>query len=740
MAHTAFFDSAMFVYFSAARCAVFFCLFFQKKKKKICSTHSDTRVSYKTMRTLLTLDVWDSLSTPARLILTALGVMVVAAEDLAEQQEEDCTTFVWRTPATCDKDAWRICNQVHSVMEASEENKETRAVQTTCIQRHGSFPTTDVMQGERTWQDVHMFASKLLAPMCTFHTVDEWTATLTTMAPPDLRHCTNVGHVEGVPATQLLPRTLLHVGDERVRVLRLATPDRLGVAWMMVQQRWRRSDTEWTREDEKALYGREGHPAHVDVDAAWDVEAAHEDAAWVSGHLHVPYLKQLEHAAVGFTLDTYEVECAPSAPPTPTMDGDALFAFQTRNPLHGAHIAVLARGAVDHIMKREAQGQSTRRLYVQIQPAIGATQPHDVAASVRLQCYVAVLDTVKHQVELMLARGGEKYASIQVHVSVQPLIMPMRMAGPREALVHVGVRTNTGATGFIVGRDHAGPSCKALDGKPFYDPAAAVRAARELDVSLYCDVRTSSAVGYHASSSQWMAQDECEEGDDQEPLASVSGTVVRAAMHSGDWSAVPDWFSPPAVREILQAWAPPKVGTVWYCMGPPDAGKTLTAHYLQQYLRILEPRSPCFALDADVCRTHLSKGLGFSPQDRSMNVRRIGWVASRMAASGAHVVVANIAPFVKDRIANVLAANQVNVRTVWIDCSKHESHDEKALCTIRSHELSSIPVTGFDAVWEACTTKDAERVGAQLVQTRHFEDAHDMRRWADEIIRPLVHC
>src|SRR4029079_14924601 len=50
-------------------------------------------------------------------------------------------------------------------------------------------------------------------------------------------------------------------------------------------------------------------------------------------------------------------------------------------------------------------------------------------------------------------------------------------------------------------------------------------------------------------------------------------------------------------------------------------------------------------LDGDVVRTHLSRGLGFSREDRDTNVERIGWVASRLTRQGAAVVVAAISPY-----------------------------------------------------------------------------------------------
>jgi adenylylsulfate kinase len=54
-------------------------------------------------------------------------------------------------------------------------------------------------------------------------------------------------------------------------------------------------------------------------------------------------------------------------------------------------------------------------------------------------------------------------------------------------------------------------------------------------------------------------------------------------------------------------------------------------------------------LDGDVVRTHLSKGLGFSKEDRDTNIERIGWVASRLTRHGAAVLVSAISPYEETR-------------------------------------------------------------------------------------------
>src|SRR4051812_26615727 len=54
-------------------------------------------------------------------------------------------------------------------------------------------------------------------------------------------------------------------------------------------------------------------------------------------------------------------------------------------------------------------------------------------------------------------------------------------------------------------------------------------------------------------------------------------------------------------------------------------------------------------LDGDIVRTHLSKGLGFSKEDRDANIARIAWVASRVARAGAAVIVSAISPYEEGR-------------------------------------------------------------------------------------------
>jgi adenylyl-sulfate kinase len=112
--------------------------------------------------------------------------------------------------------------------------------------------------------------------------------------------------------------------------------------------------------------------------------------------------------------------------------------------------------------------------------------------------------------------------------------------------------------------------------------------------------------------------------------------------------------------------------TLWFT-GLSGSGKTTIAHLVGPEL---EARGKIVEyLDGDVVRTHLSKGLGFSKEDRDTNIERIGWVASRLTRHGAAVIAAAISPYEETRRT---ARAMVEQFGPFVEVHVHASVDECA--------------------------------------------------------------
>jgi adenylyl-sulfate kinase len=107
--------------------------------------------------------------------------------------------------------------------------------------------------------------------------------------------------------------------------------------------------------------------------------------------------------------------------------------------------------------------------------------------------------------------------------------------------------------------------------------------------------------------------------------------------------------------------------TVWFT-GLSGSGKSTLAELL---VDVLEQRGHRYELlDGDVVRTHLSKGLGFSKEDRDTNILRIGWVAERLTYHGAAVVCSAISPYreARDQVRRSIPT----FVEVYVKCSVEE--------------------------------------------------------------------
>jgi sulfate adenylyltransferase len=214
------------------------------------------------------------------------------------------------------------------------------------------------------------------------------------------------------------------------------------------------------------------------------------------------------------------------------------------------------------------------------------------------------------------------------------------MAGPREALWQAIIGRNYGANYFILERNYAEPARDSQD-KPFY---------RQHDTEKLLE-RLAPEIGVKPVLSKKTAF--LPNGDPiEEENRVMAGTQI--AMHSGtqarteyfdNGTDVPEWFRPPKTEPMLteaRLSGHQQGFCVWFT-GLSGAGKSTLAEILTVLL--MEHGRAVTLLDGDVVRTHLSKGLGFSKEDRDTNVLRIGFVASEIVRHHGVVVCATVSPY-----------------------------------------------------------------------------------------------
>jgi len=274
------------------------------------------------------------------------------------------------------------------------------------------------------------------------------------------------------------------------------------------------------------------------------------------------------------------------------------------------------------------------------------------------------------------------------------LPLAMRMAGPREALWHALIRRNYGANFFIIGRDHASPG-KDSANRPFYGPYAAQELVAQFSEELGIGVIPFQEMAYFPDSDRY------DEVSDSTPNAMIiSGTQVREE-YLDQGRKLPEWFTRPEVAEILAEAYPPRhqQGVCVWFTGLSGAGKSTTAEILAELL--LEHGRRATLLDGDVVRTHLSKGLGFSKEDRDINIRRIGFVASEIVRHGGLAVCAAVSPYraTRNEVRNMVGSEhfvEVYVNTSLEVC---EQRDTKGMyAKARRGELKNF--TGLDDPYE----------------------------------------
>jgi sulfate adenylyltransferase len=323
-------------------------------------------------------------------------------------------------------------------------------------------------------------------------------------------------------------------------------------------------------------------------------------------------------------------------------------AFQTRNPMHRAHVELTMRAAAD-------QGAN-----LMIHPVVGMTKPGDVDHYTRVRCYRAVLERYPHNT-----------------ASLALLPLAMRMGGPREAVWHAIIRKNHGCTHLIVGRDHAGPGSDS-SGNPFYGPYDAQELLAKHEEELGVKMVDFKLMVYAPDMDTYLPVDEV--GDDVKTL-SISGTELRERLADG--REIPEWFTYPDVVDELRKTHPPRPrqGFTVFFTGLSGSGKSTIANAFLVKLLEMGGR-PVTLLDGDIVRKNLSSELGFSREHRDLNILRIGYVASEITKNGGIAICAPIAPYdrtrkqVREEVEGVGGFVLVHVSTPLDVC---EARDRKGL-------------------------------------------------------------
>jgi len=311
---------------------------------------------------------------------------------------------------------------------------------------------------------------------------------------------------------------------------------------------------------------------------------------------------------------------------------------------------------------------------------VGLTKPGDVDHFTRVRTYKAL--------------AARYYDPDRILLALLPLAM--RLAGPREALWHALIRRNYGANHLIVGRDHAGPGLDST-GKPFYGPYDAQELVSQYEGELGVKMVPFRQLVYLPDEERY---EEVSRIPAETRTADISGTQVRDD-YLNNGRLLPEWFTRPEVAEILAESYPPrhKQGVCIWFTGLSGAGKSTTAEVLTQLL--LEHGRQVTLLDGDVVRTHLSKGLGFSKEDRDTNIRRIGYVASEIVRHGGTVICAAVSPYRATRNDVRSMAGKDHFVEVFVDTPLEvcEARDFKGLyAKARRGELKGF--TGIDDPYE----------------------------------------
>jgi len=389
----------------------------------------------------------------------------------------------------------------------------------------------------------------------------------------------------------------------------------------------------------------------------------------------------------------------------------AAIAFQTRNPLHRAHEYAM-------VVAAERLTASGLKAGVVLNPLVGETKSDDVPASVRMEAYIKLKEN------RLLGKGDSVRAvwdkagyDINDVFDLFALDIKMFYAGPREAIMHGIYRQNYGFSHIIIGRKHA--DAPYDDGTNIWGDFDAQEIFNKLGGELLIKPVNVGFAAYYDELGRCSLMDAPEVAG-KKPVT-VAGRVLREQLVGGQ---LPDSrIIRPETAEILieaykkkqaaeknltwhhhtvtsaqrEALNNHKGATLWFT-GLSASGKSTLANEVAAILHERGVRT--YVLDGDNIRQGLNKNLGFSPEDRTENIRRIGEVAKLFTDAGVVNSTAFISPYRADR-AIARAAQPGTFIEVYVkaDVSVCEERDPKGLYKkARAGQIKDF--TGISAPYE----------------------------------------
>jgi len=319
--------------------------------------------------------------------------------------------------------------------------------------------------------------------------------------------------------------------------------------------------------------------------------------------------------------------------------------FQTRNPIHRPQFEITLR-AMQHANAN-----------LLLLPLTGVREAGNFDHYTRVRCYQTI---------------SRRYPPDSHVLSLLPLAV--RMAGPRNALLHTIIARNYGCTHFIIGRDHASPWGGTNGEKALYgtDEARELVAANSAEINV--EMVSFKEMVYLPFEDEYRFIDQVPKETD---TFSLTGTDIRDRVRTG--RKIPAWATfPEVLAELQKAYPlPGNQGFTVFLTGFSGAGKSTIAKIL--YSKFLEIGGrPVTLLDGDIVRQNLSSELSFSREHRDINVRRIGFVASEITKNRGIAICAPIAPYgtARDEIRKAIEAYggffEIHVATPIEVCEKRD--------------------------------------------------------------------